>query len=366
MDPMRVTVVGAGNGGCAISSDLTLAGHKVKLLKTSHVLHDDNFELIKQRGGVRTVGGPREGFARLECITRDAAEALADAEVVLIITQSVAHPTLAKTLSPHLREGQIVLLCPGYAGSLLFARETAAAGIVFGEGESLPLDSRIGPIGEVHVCSENVRNPIGFFPSEGKHRHLQTIRRLYANYQLRENVIDSAMHNPNLVVHTIGAIMSVGRIEHSKGEFWMYREAFTPSIWNLVHALDAEKLGVLRALGLPEIAFAESFHYRTYEDLSADSMVAFRHYAAEGSPKGPADAKTRYITEDVPMGLCLLVSLGELCGVATPVARALIDIASAIHQTDYRSQGRTLENLGLGGLSLEQLKHFLRTGRKDG
>lgn len=359
---MKVTVVGAGNGGCAIAADLALSGHTVNLLKTSNVMHEDNFKEVQQSGGIHTAGGPRHGFAKLHAVTRDAKEAIREAEIVLIITQTVAHARLAELLTPHFRDGQIVLVCPGYAGSLLFARRTAGRGVVYGEGESLPLDARLGQPGKVNICSMNFRNPISFLPGEWKQRYLPTIQRLYSNYTLRENVVESAMHNPNIIVHTIGTLMSAGRIEYSHGDFWMYREAFTPSIWHVINTLDAEKLAVLRALGLPEIPFAESFRFRTYPDLDVDALEAFHHYAAEGSPKGPSDLNSRYITEDVPMGLCLLVSLAELCGVKAPIARSLIAIASALKQVDYWSTGRTLKNLGVGHLSAVQLMRLLQTG----
>lgn len=364
MKKIKVTIVGAGNGGCAIAGDLARKGHDVALLKTSRALHEENFAVVARTGGVRIRGGPRPGFAKISLVTRDFPKAIEHAEVVIVITQSIAHPRLADMVGPHLRGGQTVLVCPGYAGSLLFAQRTVGRGISYGEGESLPLDARIGQPGEVHICSENCRNPIGFFPATNSEHKLKQIHALYSNYTLRHNIIESAMHNPNLIVHTVGAIMSIGRIEYSQGEFWMYREAFTPSVWKLVQALDREKLAVLRALGLPEIPFAESFKFRTYPDLNMDAMVAFQHYAAEGSPKGPSNVNTRYITEDVPMGLCLMASLGDLCGIQTPIARALIDVASAIGETDYWSLGRTVSNLGFAELCVSELKEYLATGRK--
>ena len=62
--------------------------------------------------------------------------------------------------------------------------------------------------------------------------------------------------------------------------------------------------------------------------------------------KGPVSVDSRYITEDVPQGLVLLESLGRALHIATPVASALIEIASAALGRPLRAQGRTLDALG--------------------
>lgn len=71
----------------------------------------------------------------------------------------------------------------------------------------------------------------------------------------------------------------------------------------------------------------------------------FKNYAATGGPKGPADLNTRYIYEDVPMELCMLERLSEYKGIPTPIASALITIASALKNTDYRLQGYSIEEV---------------------
>ena len=63
----------------------------------------------------------------------------------------------------------------------------------------------------------------------------------------------------------------------------------------------------------------------------------------------------RYMREDLRLGLSLLVSVAELAGVATPLAKAFLAIGGAICGEDFMEDGRTLASLGLGGLDRERI-----------
>jgi opine dehydrogenase len=74
--------------------------------------------------------------------------------------------------------------------------------------------------------------------------------------------------------------------------------------------------------------------------------------------------KDRYVTEDVPYGMVLLSTLGDLLGVPTPTHDAVIQLASIINRTDYWKTGRGIKQLGLSKLDKKGLKKFLLEGRR--
>lgn len=359
---MKITIIGAGNAGLAHAAMIAKRGHLVTIVKTTRLMHEDSFDTVCRTKQIEYEMGDEGGVVGIEEATRDLPIAISKADIVILLTQSAAHENLSDLISPHLRRGQILLVSPGYAGSFYFSTKCKGKGIIFAESESLPFDARIIAPGKINICFENIRNPIGVFPSIKTEETLRRLNNILPRYTARQNVLESAFHNPNLIVHTVGAIMSVGRIEYSQGEFWMYREAFTPTIWRLIEDLDSEKRAILGYFKLPMQGFLESFKYRTCDDMSADPMEVFNHYAQFGSPKGPSDAQTRYITEDVPMGLCFMSSIGKKANISTPVCDALIAIASSMHQKDYYAKGRTLEKLGIGHYSVGELKSILKEG----
>ncbi len=360
---VRVTVVGAGNAGCAAAADLALAGHEVTLFELPRFA--DKLDPIRERGAITLVnsrldGSGRSGEGTIARCTTDPAEA-ADADVILVATVALAQEDLARLLAPHLRTGQVLLLFTGYGGSLLVRRALDEAGVgdgtLLGETSTLPYICRLSGPATVQLRGKAYRAiPTAALPATDTSVLLERLRPLYPELLGVANVLEVALLNTNVTRHTVGTILNIGRIEYAAGDFAIYREGFTPAVWRVHDALDAEKQALLSALGLEPRSFWD------YRRLTIDYSLEEQ---AQAGSKGPASAETRYLTEDVPTGLVLFSSLGQALGVPTPTADALIQIASLISGRDYRAEGRTLERLGLRGTGGPELRALV-DGRGQG
>lgn len=356
---MKIAIVGSGNAGCAHAFKLTEIGHQVSLIKTSHTLHEDNFNKIVEQGGIYGIDNTENGkksFQKIALVTRDIEDGLRGVELILVLTQSLYHDRIAKLIVPHIdQESTKILFCiPGNLGSLFFRKELGESKIILAEGESTPFDARITEPGTVNILFKNVRNAVAFLPNNRKNEGMNYILQLTDTYgDYRNNIVESALHNPNLVVHTIGVIMSASRIENMRGEFWMYRESFSPSIWNLINQLDKEKNMTIERFGGNSLSYLDACRYRNEKDLSKDSLAVFKSYADNGGPKGPVDLSTRYLHEDVIVGLGLLSYLGEIANIETPVANALITMASFLVNKDFHKLRRTKEDFGIGDFGVD-------------
>lgn len=360
---MNICVIGAGNSGCAHAFKLAEAGHNVSLLKTSHAVHDDNFEEVKKNSGIWAIDNTKGGiksFQKISQITRDYKDALSEAEMILVLVQTGQHEVVANTIAPFIHDKiKVIVIIPGNLGSVYFRQAIKKNHLIFIEGESTPYDARIIELGLVNILFKNVRNAVSVYPFERKIEGLEYVKNIADTYgYFRKNTIDSALHNPNLIVHTVGTIMSANRIEFTKGEFWMYREAFTPSIWRLINQLDKEKNDVIERFGGDRISYLDACKFRNEADLEKDSLSVFNSYAQDGGPKGPATIYSRYLFEDVANGLVLLKSLASKVNINTPICNALITIASALVDENFEKIGRTIESLHLDHLSEEELISF--------
>jgi opine dehydrogenase len=145
-----------------------------------------------------------------------------------------------------------------------------------------------------------------------------------------------------------------------------YREGFTDAVGRVTSAVDAERLAVAKALGVPAAPFIDIFYEAGLTTKAARDSGDISRACRESEPnktiKSPSSLDHRYVHEDVGYGLVPIAALGELAGVATPTIDALVQLASLAVGVDYRRHGLTLEKLGLAGKSPSELLKFVEEG----
>lgn len=344
---MRITIVGCGNSGLVHAAKLIEGGHEVGLLKTSDTVNSTFFDLMCGEGGFNVrdeTNGGHVFFAKPEFITRDAAKAVRFADVIMVMTTTLRHEHVARLISPYVSDGQLIALVPGYMGSLIFKKHIKKK-VVYSEWETTAYNGRIMDSLYVRITFHNPRNAVSVLPSSCSADVLPVFQQLFGNTRyLRRNILESALHNPNMIVHPIGIIFSAARIEHSGGEFWMYKEAFTPSVVNVINDFDEQKNRVLASFGCEPLNYFDAAKWRNEEDLTLDSMAVFRSFA-QAANKGPASVRHRYLLEDVPNGLGLFSSIGRVVNADTSIADSIITLAGSLVQKDLKSEARTVEYL---------------------
>lgn len=344
---MKFTIIGCGNAGLIHAAKLMESGNEVGLLKTSTSYNNDFFNVIQKEGGYNvkdeTNGGNRF-FVKPAFITRDVKRAVEFADVMMVMTTTLQHEKVAQMIAPYVREGQIIILIPGYMGSLIF-KKYIDKDVTYSEWETTAYNGRIVDSMYVRITFYNPRNAISALPANRAQHVVDIMSKAFVNTKYtRRHILESALHNPNMIVHPIGLLFSASRIEYSKGEFWMYKEAFTDSVVKVIKAFDVQKNKILNEFGCESLDYFDAARWRNEENLNIDAMTVFKSFG-ESSNKGPSFINHRYLNEDVPMGLGLFVSIGKIVGVDTSIQESIMTLASALLGKDLRSQSRTIESL---------------------
>lgn len=356
---MKVAVVGAGNGGCAVAADMAYRGIDVTLVKTSNVVHDDNFNFLCENGKKMTLIDFGENGCMdpenmkkvekkgiLSDVTRDLS-VISNMDVIIIYIQTNYHEQLIKKMAEYIQDGQIILINPGYFSTAYILKYCGDKDITIVEAQSSFIDGRIIEPGKFRVGFRNVRNPLGVYPSKKLEFAKEKLDQLGFPFFYMKNVVGAALHNPNLIVHTVGAIMSIPMIDSMGKDFCMYHYAFTEHVWKILEKLDSEKMDVLERMGYERISYVEACKFRNSSDDSLDAKQVFFDYASMPTrAKAPTTVESRYICEDVPQGLVMLEALGKSMQIPTPICTALIELASAAVDKDLRAEGRTPKRLG--------------------
>jgi len=130
--------------------------------------------------------------------------------------------------------------------------------------------------------------------------------------------------------------------------------------------VDAERIAVAKALGVPAVPFIEVFYQAGLTTEAARDSGDISRACKESEPnktiRSPSSLDHRYVHEDVGYGLVPMAALGRLVGVATPTIDALIQLAGLAVGVDYARDGLTLEKLGLAGKSPSELLKFVEDG----
>jgi len=360
---MKVAVLGAGHGGQAITADLTLGGHEVRLAAVPE--HATSIKLLNAFGGIFLEGvsssGAKPGFAKPEMITTDVGAAIKGAQVVLVVVPAFAQEVYMKLLIEYGEKGQIVVFNPGKFGALAFAKLLKDAGrredFIIGETSSLIYAAKTKGLGHVNIKAVKTELPFSALPAGLTGQALWTLTDLYPQFCPTYNVLQTSVDAPGLIIHPITTLMNMSRIEQI-GPYRNSHYDITPSVARIMDAVDKERLAIARTLCYETYSFIETMQimYKVKAENVYDTMYQI---SAHNVQMAPENLKHRYITEDIPYGLVTLASLGKMLGISTPGIEAIVNIASMANSEDYWTSGRTMKKMGLAHMSLIELIDYV-------
>jgi opine dehydrogenase len=359
---LEIAVIGGGHGGYAAAADLAEQGHQVRLWRRDRAAFGP--VLAAQSLILRDATGVRE--VRLALATAELGAAVRDAELLVVPAPAFAQPELAHALAPHLVDGQIILMPPGSFGCYVMDRERRRAGaharLGFAESGTLPWLARKHGPREIVITARATRLPTGVYPAHQADLVFDRLRAAFPAIEPRQDALDGALLNAGPIIHPPLILMNAGPLEHLPS--WdIHNEGTQPAIRRVTDALDQERIRVREALGYGPPHFPLADHYSPDGEEWMYGRRAHDRLVDSADWRERIDLLThRYMREDVAIGLAFLVSVADWAGVAAPIARSLLDLASAIVGEDLRQTGRTLENLDIARLRKADLQLLLRAG----
>ncbi len=360
---MRTAIIGAGNGGICIGAYMALNGAEVTLYDK----WDSAIAPIREKGGVDLKGAGGDGFARFATVSSNLEEAIAGCTLLMVVTPAFAHRELAQLCGPHLREGQVVVLNPGRTGGAVefynTARRAGGTNFIVAEAQSLIYACRRTGPAEGTIYRVKNTMALAAIPARKTSEALALLKDFYPQFTAARNVLETGFLNIGAIFHPAPTLLNIARIE-CKEKFRHYIDGISPCVATVLEEIDKERVAVAAALGVKTLTTVEWLNSVYGEDLPDDSPLyaAVQKQTAYRDIGAASDPYARYLTEDVPMSLVPLSELGKLAGVPTPAMDAVICLTSVMHTRDYRTEGRNLANLGLSGMTKEDLLLFVAEG----
>ena len=328
---MRVAILGAGGVALATAAMLDRAGHKV-------VVWSPSGASIGELAGTDlvTTGGIEHRMH--VAFAAEAADAVKDAEVVIVALPANGHRKIFDAALPHVEPGQTIVVSAQLSmGALYLAQRLERSGVdatVIAFATTVLMGRRSGP-DTVHIGGVRKLLEIAVLPEHRAQNGLETCRVLFGDrFRLAPNLTTIALSNLNPPIHMASALCNFTRIE--KAEYWANYDGITPSVARFIEALDAERLAVAAAYGATVRSVED--HYRLTFDLpegmSVAEMAAAVHEKRKGPP-GPTSLETRFVTEDVPFGIVQVIDLARRKNVQVPLHEAGVAIFRALYGRDF-------------------------------
>jgi len=359
---MNIAVLGSGNGGCAVAFDCAAHSHQVRLFDFEQF--PENIKAVQIKGGIQSEG-ELEGFQPVVSAGHEIETALDGADLIYAVGPAYSTRPFAKACKPHLKKGQIVVVCPSSCGGSLEFKNGAGLGlrdadIIIAETSTLPYAVRLVEPGKIRIFNKLKGGLfLAAVPGRNTNYVLEQVRDVYPNMSAAKNILQTSLQNGNPVIHPAITLMNVALIERTKGDFDFYHEGVTQAVGRLIEAIDRERLAIGEKLGVdvipdPELGVLQGYMTEATYDTGFITAPGFEGVRA------PRSLDYRYFNEDVGYGLVFLQKLGEQVGVTTTVISAVIKIVSQLMNHDYLGEAkRTMETLGLSEYTVDELVKLL-------
>ncbi len=356
----RAAVLGAGNGGYALASDLALHGFDVNLFELDR-FKEHNLTPIEERGGIEREG-MHPGFAKIDVLTTDIKEAVADADIVNVTIPAFAHEEFIELTTPHL-DGKTVLFFPlNFADVKLrrhLEKNATEQDIVIGGGETMPYACRrMGRPAYIFVRWTFPNTRVSVYPR----KELGRVAKILEQYPIETEIVPSnlevSMNYENPVGHIPMMILNAASIERTNGHWEIFYDTLVGgperegrpqgSQEKMITSIRKEQSEICRQLGFE--FEAKPFKGKLPSPAIPPSMETYWHMTDT--------LNYRYLTEDIPYGLVTWSSMGDLVGVPTPTMKSCIQIASVLLDTDFWTKGMTVDKLGFKGYIPEDVVNY--------
>ena len=347
---MNISILGAGHGGLAMSADLKLLGHNVKLSAVEE--HSLNLKLLKSIGYITVNGvtslkkGPVTTSSDFVC--NNIKETIEFAEIIFVNVPAFAQDYYNECICKYGQNGQIIVYpCGGFSALNFYnylKEHSRENDFIVGETSSFIYTTKITAPATVLIKSIKDKVMFSSITENSTKKSLSILNKIYPQFKPAQNVWQTSFNNPSSVLHTITTLLNTSRIE----QFGSYKNShfdITPSVARVIEKVDKERVEIAKYFYNNPMTVTEimnSLYSLDYDNIY-DVIMGIKAYNVQHSPE---NMQHRYISEDIPYSLVPIATLGKKLNLPTTNMESIINLACMCNDTDYWKNGRNAEKIG--------------------
>eukprot|EP00591_Stephanopyxis_turris_P002939 CAMPEP_0195526300 /NCGR_PEP_ID=MMETSP0794_2-20130614/27284_1 /TAXON_ID=515487 /ORGANISM="Stephanopyxis turris, Strain CCMP 815" /LENGTH=469 /DNA_ID=CAMNT_0040656953 /DNA_START=35 /DNA_END=1444 /DNA_ORIENTATION=- len=374
--PIRVGIAGCGSVAFGTASLLSQNGHDTMLFSpsgrsTPPITSNDNYDA---RASITSTGAITRTFQSRIASSVD--QLVNQNDVILLALPANGHMSIMDALVPHITSRHVIIISSHsslggiYLCQQLLAKRNITIPIV-AWGTTVVTARRSKSTNEsssdVNVCTIRSVVDMCTIPSHLSSTGWNVCNSLFGTegnnccrFQQRDGLLAISLSNLNAQNHLGIVLGNMSRME--RHEQWSQGLNITPNIGRLLESLDQERMTIAKALRVDVRTIQEHFHLSFHVPMTSSISEMNSEMVKMGNDvNGPSTADTRYVTEDVPYGLVLIVNLGKLVNKPAVLHEAGIRIVGAMYGRDFWKENDLLNALKLIDVDDLDLDHDVAT-----
>lgn len=341
---LKITIVGAGNIGLAMTACLTLCekyhivlySHKTDLHDAPLILDDREQHSMQTIPSVSVTGNPKEAFT--------------DADIVFCTYPAFLRNTFIEECGVYFPAGMMLGFVPGYGGAEFFCQSLLARGITVFGLQRVPYIARAFRSSEsttVCILSRKESLYAAAIP-HGETAKAAKITEELLNIPcvpMREYLaVTLSMSNPLLHISGLYGVLHNYVAGERFAQPLKFYEAWNDETSRLLFQYDAELQEICRRLepmdlsevvSLPEYYESPTPEAMTKKLKSIEAFQAVMVPLEETSEGFVPDFTSRMFVEDFPYGVCIIKDFGRIIGTETPVVDRLLQFYASLTGHQY-------------------------------
>lgn len=368
---MKVTIVGAGNMGLAMTAYMAINRKADVTLFTGKAVQDLWLKDVEKgtlgkADGFRTTTSPQDAFS--------------DADIIFVTYPAFLRKDFIKSNQQYLKAGCCLGFVPGYGGAEYACADLIDRGIVVFGLQRVPYVARASHEDDktiAGILSKKKELFVGTIPKAGTAEAVKLIEELLdiPVRPLREYLsITLAPSNPLLHITGLYNVFRDYREGQTFDQPLRFYEEWNDETSELLFAYDAELQEIcsrMNPLDMSEVVPLPVYYESPDPEAMTRKLKSIESFRAVMVPLKQAagglvpDLQSRMFVEDYPFGVCIIKDFAVMLGVKTPVVDMLLSFYTTLSGHRYFNPDDTytdeIRDTGVPGIyGLKDLDDIIR------
>lgn len=347
---MNIGIIGAGNIGTYLATYITMKGNNKVWIHTSKPSSfNETLTLIEEEKDLTHK-------VKLHCVTDSLEELVSNSQLILITHPSFMVKETIDEINKYVNQGTIIGTIPGFGGKEFYIKELLSKNCIYFGSQRVPSITRLQKYGDtVLLKQKNEFMKLSVIPKENSTEVCDLMTSLIDIPCLPlSSYLAIALSPSNPTMHP-SRLYELFR-DYKDGVVYDNHSLFYEE-WDEVASstlldLDIELGNILKVLNKNNDFDTNDFEQiKVRYNIETPAELSNKIRTAPGfqTIKTPMlqveggfipDINSRYFTEDLQYGLCIIKAFAELCNVETPTVDKVIYWAQELLSKDYLVNGR--------------------------